>query len=185
MQNEILVVDIETTGFLKQGGAIVEIGIVKLNTETGEKTPAFNSIVKEGNFDSSHTKGRFGWIFQNSNLTYKDVESADSLEVHRIEIQELFDSYKATAFNKRFDFDFLLSRNFRIQELECIMLTACPIVNLPPNPGYFTPKWPKVEEAWNYFFGNTGYVEAHRGLDDAMHEADIAFELIKRGALKV
>lgn len=183
--NEILVVDIETTGFLKQGGLIVEIGMVILNTNSGKRTPAFSSIIREDSFSSRHASGRFGWIFQNSDLTYEDVENADSLETYRDEIQALFDQYKATAFNKRFDFDFLLDRGFRIQELDCIMMQACPIVDLPPNPGYFTPKWPKVEEAWDFFFGDTGYIEAHRGMDDAMHEAEIAFELIQRNALKI
>ena len=33
---KILILDIETTGFLNQGGSIVEIGIVELNLDTGE-----------------------------------------------------------------------------------------------------------------------------------------------------
>ena len=45
-------------------------------------------------------------------------------------------------------------------------------------------KWPSVQEAWDFYFGNTGYVEKHRGADDAFHEADIVFELIKRGLYK-
>jgi DNA polymerase-3 subunit epsilon len=47
MENIILVVDIETTGFLNQGGLIIEIGIVKLNLENGEISPAFNSLIRE------------------------------------------------------------------------------------------------------------------------------------------
>lgn len=35
------------------------------------------------------------------------------------------------------------------------------------------------QEAWRHFFGNTGYIEKHRGLDDAIHEAKIVFELHK------
>jgi hypothetical protein len=48
------------------------------------------------------------------------------------------------------------------------MLTAAPVVNLPPNPGFRDAKWPKVEEAWEYFFPDTKYIEAHRALDDAL-----------------
>ncbi len=103
------------------------------------------------------------------------------------EIQSIFNNYSlgATAFNKQFDFGFLKSRGLLIKELPCIMLSATSLVNLPPNPGYTTPKWPKVEEAWEYFFPNTEYIEAHRALDDARHEALISYELYKRGEFEV
>jgi DNA polymerase-3 subunit epsilon len=52
---------------------------------------------------------------------------------------------------------------------------------LPPNPGFRDAKWPKVEEAWEYFFPDIKYIEAHRALDDAQHEALIAHELYKLG----
>lgn len=35
--NKILILDIETTGFLQQGGKIVEIGIVELDLSNGNK----------------------------------------------------------------------------------------------------------------------------------------------------
>jgi hypothetical protein len=65
----------------------------------------------------------------------------------------------------------LASRGLRIKELPCIMLTAAPVVNLPANPGFRDAKWPKAEEAWEYFFPDIKYIEAHRALDDAQHEA--------------
>lgn len=184
MNKTILVVDIETTGFLNQGGKIVEIGIVKLDLETGNITHAYSSLVKEEGLTIQHTSGRFGWIFKNSDLRYEDVEKAPSLESQRAEIQNLFDNYGATAYNKAFDFGYLSDRGFRINELPCPMLLSTPIVNLPSANGYGNAKWPKVEEAWDFFFGNTGYVEAHRGVDDAEHEAKIVYELYKRGAFK-
>jgi hypothetical protein len=46
-------------------------------------------------------------------------------------------------------------------------------------------KWPKVGEAYEFFFGKTDYVETHRGADDAFHEADIVYELYKRGVFKI
>jgi DNA polymerase-3 subunit epsilon len=49
---------------------------------------------------------------------------------------------------------------------------------LPPNPGFRDAKWPKVEEAWEYFFPDTKYIEAHRALDDAQHEALIALNAV-------
>lgn len=184
---KIAVIDIETTGFQNQGGLIVEIGIVGLDLETGDIKNEFDAIVKEAEFSDRHIRSPFGWVFQNSDLNYEDVSLANSLESYITEIQTILDKYPlgATAFNKQFDFGFLKSRGLIIKELPCIMLTATDVVNLPPNPGYNTPKWPKVEEAWEYFFPNKNYVEAHRALDDARHEALIAYELYKLGELKL
>nr|WP_321406556.1 3'-5' exonuclease [uncultured Carboxylicivirga sp.] len=183
--NRILVVDIETTGFLNQGGKIVEIGMVLLNLENGEVEPIYDSLICEPGFNWNHTTGGFGWIFQNSDLTPQEVFDAPSLESQRESIQFLFDNHRATAFNKRFDFDFLRDRGFRITELPCPMVEATPIIKLPSRNGYGGYKWPKVEEAWHYFFGNTGYIEAHRGMDDAAHEAKIVYELYKMGVFVV
>ncbi len=184
---QIAVIDIETSGFQNQGGLIVEIGIVGLDLETGNITNEFDAIVKENAFSERHARNPFGWVFKNSDLNYEDVASANSLDSYMSEIQSILDKYPlgATAFNKQFDFGFLKSRGLKIKELPCIMLTATDLVNLPPNPGYNTPKWPKVEEAWEYFFPDTEYVEAHRALDDARHEALIAYELYKLGELKI
>lgn len=180
---EIAIVDIETSGFQPQGGLIVEIGIVGLNLENGSITDEFDSIVKEDGFDGKHTKYPYGWVFQNSDLRYDDVLSANNLTDMLPEIQNVLNKYSlgATAYNKAFDFGFLRSRGLQIKELDCIMLSATDVVNLPPNPGYSTPKWPKVEEAWGYFFPQIEYKEAHRALDDARHEALIAHELYKLG----
>ena len=184
---EIAVVDIETTGFQNQGGLIVEIGIVGLDLDTGNITNEFDSIVKENDFSERHNKNPYGWIFQNSDLKYEDVLLGTNLTKMLPEIQTLLNKFSlgATAFNKQFDFGFLKSRGLRIKELPCIMLSATPVVDLPPNPGFSDPKWPKVEEAWEYFFPNTVYKEAHRALDDARHEALIAFELYKLGKFQI
>lgn len=186
MNNTIIVVDIETTGFLNKGGKIVEIGIVKLNLATGAITPAYNSLVKEEGFGPRHRTGNFGWIFNNSDLSYEEVEVAPGLEEQRSEIQGLFDQFYATAFNKSFDFDFLRDRGFNIKDLPCPMKVATPICKLPNKYGYNSYKWPSVEEAWEHFFGsNTGYVEAHRGFDDAEHEAKIVYRLFELGHFQV
>ncbi len=183
--SKILVLDIETTGFLNQGAKIVELGMVELDLSNGNITPLFDSLINEPGFDHRHAEYPFGWIFQNSDLTIEEVHAAPSLESLRTEIQELLDQYPATAYNKAFDFDFLRDRGFSIQELDCPMKLATPICKLPHFNGRSGYKWPKVEEAWEYFFGNTGYVEAHRGLDDAKHEAEIVFALYKLGKFRV
>ncbi len=180
MPKEILVLDIETTGFLDQGGKIVEIGIVKLDLDSGEVTSVYDSLIKEDGLNASHTRGKFGWIFQNSNLKFEEVMEAPSLDSQKAVIQDLLDRYRVTAYNKAFDFGFLKDRGFQVKELECPMHLSTPIVKLPSpyNRGF---KWPKVEEAWDFFFGKTGYIEAHRGLDDAAHEAKIVHKLYQMG----
>jgi len=176
------VVDIETTGFLKQGGLIVEIGIVSLDVDTGEVKEVFNSVVKEEGFSKKHLAAPYGWIFQNSDLTYDEVINSPNLEDLLPQIQEICDNFKygLTAYNKEFDFSFFRDRGLNFKEKSCIMLKATPIVNLPPNPGFTDPKWPNVEEAWAFFFPDRPYVEKHRALDDALHEAEIAYQIILR-----
>lgn len=181
--NTIGIVDIETTGFLNQGGKIVEIGIVELDITNGEKRVLFDSLVQEDGFSELHTIYPMGWIFQNSDLTYDEVVKAPKLEEVKAEIQGVFDSFFTgiTAFNKAFDFGFLKSRGFRIAELPCIMESATPVLNLPSKGNKKGPKWPNVEEAYHFLKNDTAFVESHRAADDAMHEADIAYELYKRG----
>jgi len=178
---EVAVVDIETTGFQDQGGMIVEIGIVGLDLDTGKIDEKLDVIVKESGLCERHTRHPYGWIFKNSSLTFEEVMAADDLQSTLPLVQQILDEYPlgATAFNKKFDFNYLKSRGLKIKELPCIMLSATPVVNLPPNPGFSSPKWPSVNEAWKFFFPNVSYNEAHRGLDDAKHEALILFELYK------
>lgn len=178
---KIMVVDIETTGFFNKGGLIVEIGAVSLDLASGEVAPLFDMLIRESGFSDKH---RDSWIFKNSDLKFEDVLRARHINNHliRMQLQHLFDLFPATAWNKKFDFEFLRDRGFKIRELDCPMMLATNICKLPGPYGY---KWPKVEEAWRYFFPDISYVEAHRGLDDAMHEAKLVHELYKRGVFKV
>ncbi len=179
----ILIVDIETTGFLNQNGLIVEIGIVSLDLNTGKIEEEFDSVIREPGFGPRHLDPPYGWIFQNSSLSFKAVEQAPLLEDRFAQIQKVLDKYPAgvTAYNAAFDLPFLRARSFVFTPLPCPMLAATPVVNLPPIPGKNEPKWPRVEETWDFLFGDTGYVESHRALDDARHEAKIVYELYKRG----
>ena len=180
---KIGIIDIETTGFFPKG-FIVEVGIVSLDTKTGKVEKLFDSVCRE---DGMTAKDRKAWIFDNSDLTVEMVRDAPLLNNLKDEIQELINSLDAiTAFNKSFDFTFLRDRGFEIKnEWPCPMLVATPICKLPKKQarcscGY---KWPKVEEAWQFFFPNEPYVELHRGCDDALHEAKICYELFKLGKM--
>lgn len=184
MSKKILIIDIETTGFLQQGGRIVEIGIVELDLSNGDKKTLFDEVCHEKGMTLRDIEN--SWIVQNSTLTVEEVRHSRSIEAMKNEVQNIINSYPlgATAFNNKFDFDFLESRGFEfVKKLDCPMKLSTNIIRLPsPRGGY---KWPKVQEAYDYFFGKTDYVETHRGADDAYHEADIVYKLYKTNIFKI
>jgi DNA polymerase III epsilon subunit-like protein len=183
---EILIIDIETTGFLNQGGKIVEVGIISLNLETGEKKILFDSLVHERPITLAEVEK--SWIVVNGYLTVENIRNSEELKNKIPEIKEIINSYPngATAFNKSFDFDFLKSRGINFpKELPCPMILSTDVCKLPNRNGYDSYKWPKVEEAWKHFYPEIEYVELHRGADDAFHEADIVLALYKLGIFKL
>jgi DNA polymerase III epsilon subunit-like protein len=183
---EILIADIETTGFLNQGGSIVEVGIVSLDLDSGQVKTVFDSVCREPILTAKHRNEPFGWIFKNSSLTVEEVKAAPAMEKLFSQIQDILNSYPlgVTAYNKKFDFSFLKDRGFKIRkELPCPMLLATDVCKIPGKRGGY--KWPKVEEAWKHFFPSVPYIEQHRGADDAKHEAAIVYELYKMGVFKI
>ena len=173
----IIIVDIETTGFSHQEDCIVEIGICELDLNSGKYSELFNKVIRENHFSPYH---RNAWIFKNSDLRYSDILKAQPFNTYKKELQKIFNKYPATAFNKRFDFNFLKIRGFIIKELPCPKIIATDILKLPPRKAGTLYKFPTVEETWVYLFPEKEYIEKHRGYDDAFHEALIIFELYKR-----
>lgn len=177
--SKVAVIDLETTGLDPINDLIIEIGIVELNLKTCETKTLFNSYIKEPPFGEKH---RDSWIFNNSDINFEDIQNAPPFEEFKEILNNIFDNYSTTAYNKSFDLGFLKARGIKIQkELSCIMRTATNICKIPfPNGGRGY-KWPKCQEAWDFFFPNSEYIEKHRAADDAAHEAKILFELYKRG----
>lgn len=178
-ENKIIVLDIETTGFLGAGGKIVEVGMVSLDVKTGEIEQLFHSIFKEPGLTG---KDRDAWIFKNSNLTVGEVREAPMLSDLLPEIQCILDAYPlgATAFNRSFDMSFLADRGIKFVKLQpCPMLLLTPIMKLKKRGG--GNKWPKVEEAIEKYCLIEDYTEAHRGLEDATDEAGIIWKMIEQG----
>lgn len=185
MEKTILIIDIETTGFLQKGGKIVEIGITELDLDTGEREIVYDKVVHE--FGTTKEEVATSWILQNSSMTLKEVVFSPTLESEHEEIQFILDRYTAgaTAYNNKFDFEFMESRNFIFpKKLDCPMLLSTDICKIPSKigKGY---KWPNFEEAYLYFFGETAYIEEHRGGDDSYHEAELVKELYDRGIFKI
>jgi len=173
----IAVVDVETDNKEARLAYILEIAIVCLSLKTGEIGVVYDSIVRSRDF---FPKDKDIWILKNSSLKLFDIYKAPTLESQKIQIQAILNQYYVTAFNAAYDFTCLERAGFRIlHKAPCIMLQATDVCKLHSNYGYKSYKWPKVEEAWNFLFGNP-YKEAHRAYDDAYHEAQILWELIQR-----
>jgi len=182
---KILILDIETTGFLNQGGSIVEIGIVDLDLDTGEINEVFNSCLREDILSAKHREEPFGRIFRNSDLTIEEVRKAPIAFHVLAVVQGILDTYSlgCTAYNNDFDFGFLEDRGIKIIKLPCPMKLSTDICKIPGKYGKY--KWPSCEEAFHFFYPEINYVEKHRGLDDAKHEAMIVYKLYQMGVFKL
>ena len=181
---KIIIIDIETTGFLNNGGKIVEIGIVELDLSNGNRKIIYDKVTHEKGITLLEVEN--SWIVNNSSLTVDDIRYSKKLDLLKSEIQQIINNYPAgaTAYNRSFDFDFLEDRGFVFpNKLDCPMLLSTDIIKLPGKFGSY--KWPKVEEAYDFFFTDNNYIEKHRGADDAMHEAEIVYELYKLGFFKI
>lgn len=183
--SKILIIDIETTDFLQRNGKIVEIGIVELDLTNGERDIIYDRVCWETGLTEKEVDD--SWIVKNSDLTKEAIRTSDNLNKLKPRIQEIINEYPtgATAFNNVFDFGFLENRGFVFpKKLPCPMKLSTDICKI-PSPKGFGFKWPKVEEAHKHFFGEVGYIEKHRGADDAFHEAEIVYELYKMGVFKI
>ena len=185
MENKILIIDIETTGFLKQGGKIVEIGIIELDIKNGDSRIIFDEICHERPITKEHVDK--SWIVQNGYMTTEEIQHSKQLSEFATEIQGIINLYSngSTAYNNVFDFGFLEDRGFHFpKKLPCPMILSTNICKIPKSKGMGY-KWPKVEEAYKHFFPESDYTELHRGADDAIHEAEIVFKLIEMDVFKV
>lgn len=176
----IVVLDTETTGFLKEPTAVpVELGAVLLN-RWGIGLACFSSLIRPAVDDARHDETWTWHTEHRTGLTRALVQEAPSAA----DVVGAFDRWlevwghpKLTAFNVAYDRPMLERIGFTVPgELwaPCVMLEACQVMGeagaLPRNRGGSW-KWPKAEEAME-FFGVKG-VHRHRALADAKDEAVI------------
>lgn len=179
MSNKILIIDLETTGFVPPMAKIVEIGIVELDLATGDKKIIMDKVI---NPEISLNELRGSWIIQNKYMSEDEVLNAETFSSDiKKEIQDIFDRYPqgVTAYNNVFDFRFMDFHEFTYKKLPCPMRLITPICKIEGK--YRGYKYPSAQEAYDFFFPDYGFIEKHRGADDALHEADIIKEIFDRG----
>lgn len=181
MPKEILVLDIETTGLKPNEDLILELGMVKLNLETGEIASLFDQVFKDPKLNAKH---REAWIFQNGFMELDEVRNAQPLAAYAQEIQAIMNGFNGciTAWNRDFDSAFLENAGFNLgPAIGCPMKESVDYFKIDGRFGY---KWPKAQEAWDILFPETPKIEEHRGLDDAKMEAHIIYELYQKEVYK-
>lgn len=182
---KIVIIDVETTGFSYDKDFIIEVGLVEVDLETGKKLTLYDELISPPLPYEDLAKT---WIIQNY-IEINDVIFAEPLEKHFDQIQGLLNLYTlgCTAFNNVFDFGFMEAAGFDLpKKLACPMRLSTDICKLPAaRKGVGRYKYPKAEEAYNYFFPDANYIELHRGADDAWHEADIVKKLYDLGIFKI
>jgi len=178
----VLVLDVETTGFLKdkkRENYIVEMGIVMVDLETRKKYKIFDEVIKEEGFSEIH---KDAWVFENSDLTFDEVmKKGKPLSDFKDQLQDLFNTFIVTAYNTDFDLGFLEKAGFTFPyKGPCIMKCATELYQIKSPWGI---KWASVEEAWFYLFDEP-YIEKHRAYDDVLHESEIMLALYSLGVWK-
>lgn len=176
---KILVLDIETTGLNSKKHMILELGMCELDLETGFREPLYDKLFKEHRFcEDDHN----AWIFANGFMKVEELENAKPIAESLEEIQKIISSYKyATAWNSDFDVAFMENAGIKFNKvLPDPMKLTTGYFKLPGRYGY---KWPKAQEAHDKLFPEETKIEAHRGLDDAMMESKIIYQLYKNGAI--
>ena len=185
MGRNILVLDLETSGLKPSIDKIFEIGIVSLDLETVKIIELFDQVLREDGLTAKH---RSSWIFSNSDMKVEDVRNAPPASEIYPQVQMLIDLYPlgVTAFNRQFDIGFLESRGIKFGKLlPCPMMLSIDICKIPFPKGGKGWKYPKVEEAYKFYFPESDYDEKHRGCDDAAHEAQICYKLYEMGIFKI
>ena len=181
MKNEIIILDIETTGLDPNQDFILELGMVELNLDNGGITELFNQVFKDPYLTARHHKS---WIFENGFMDIEEIRTAFPLSEYFDEIQSIMNPYKGriTAWNRDFDSKFLVKSGFDLgADVLCPMKQSVDFFKIEGDYGY---KWAKAQEAWDILFPDTLKIEKHRGLDDSKMEAAIIYELYKRGVIQ-
>ena len=123
------------------------------------------------------------WIFQHSSLRKEEVScSLTKMEDVKFFIDKI--TYPFVSYNTKFDFGFLSKYDIIPKKiLPDPMLLLTPIIKLKRMNSTWSYKWPKVQEALDFF--EIKKVEEHRALSDALLEAEIVLNMYTRKMYEV
>lgn len=119
---DIYIVDLETTGLMGwPTDHILEVGIAKLDLDTGEIDEVYERVCNPGEWHLMRYRDKYGepWIFKNGYMTQSEVKDVGlSLGTIMREVERiLFSGEYVTSYNVAFDFDkFLLKNPFVIYD---------------------------------------------------------------------
>lgn len=119
---EIIMIDTETTGlFGYPDDVVVEIALSRVDLDKGTVKPAYTSIVGHEVDDWSQSM-KHAWIFENTDLTLRDVRNAPPIEKVVGIVREIVSGQMVTSYNVAFDID-LASANH--EYLENVLDALC------------------------------------------------------------
>ena len=170
MNRDIFVLDIETTSLqgATAGGKVLEIGIARVNFDTGKVYPEWGQIINQ---DLTPAELHC-WCFENTDLTPEDVINSPVGPVKAaMDMYFRFRDCLFTSYNTDFDFDKYLNQapyEFKPAMAPDIMK----LVSNDYNDGYYL----KAQQAYDMLcYDNPAGMpegkERHRALDDAVLEA--------------
>jgi DNA polymerase III alpha subunit (gram-positive type) len=174
----IFVVDVETDSVKPQLANILEIGMASVDLDTGQIELLFDTLVCPPGLDGMEPWLNC-WFMQNSHVDPDLIRKAPKLADIKTGIEAYLALGPVTAYNLSFDLAVLNHNGIEThQTWPCLMQTAKFACKIPGKFGY---KLPKFSEAWAFFYPNEPFEEKHRAAYDAMHEAQLALSLSRRG----
>lgn len=181
------VVDTETTGLdgCPHGDKVVDIGIVRVDTEGRTIRPVYSEIV---GYDVSgwEPEQRNAWIFSHSDLTLEQVASGKPLDEVVADVRRILDGNVAASYNEIFDFTKFLRRrpwSVRCRLAPDIMLRAHRLVDGDIDFEDGSTSWPKLEKAYRELCpddpADLNGPQTHRALSDAVMASHVMLRLIE------
>jgi len=173
----LFVLDLETTGFDPVFDRILEITIYELDTENYKYKLVYNTVIKQ---DICQKFIQDCWVVQQGYITLEEIDHGRDQSKVKSDVLQLLEKQQVTSFNTAFDIPFI-KKQLQVKDFIvpfCLMQDSTGIVQLPSYNNYSEWKWPKLQEAYGYFY-NESKEEKHRSDYDTELAVQIAIALLK------
>jgi DNA polymerase-3 subunit epsilon len=182
LNKKILVIDLETDSLPKQGEdyskvSILECGILGVDLDGGNYEVFLDTLVRPHKEESNW---RESWFLRNTKVNPTEIEEAPTFYEIAPIVTGLLWMAPITAFNLKFELSILRNYGFRVPSFQWdLMIASAGAMKIPSQRHGI--KYPKLEEAYEFFLPGTGWTQLHRAGDDILREAELSVELYKRG----